>query len=782
MITLAESGLTEEQYNALLEARQYPAFKVVASPYMPHFSDSGHTFTADLAGAWQENELIYYVDGTTPKTFNLETGVTTALTVLPSTTLTDFALTKDPESDTIRIFGYSDAGISLSESTDGGVTWGAWSQILTPFPRVDINDDAVNQATNGANAWASSTYSTQVVANLFDNNTTTAWSGYVSQLPITIRYDFGTAKVMTRMTVTAHTTTTRTPKNFTIRGSQDATNWTTLYTGTNVTWTASEKKEFSFSNVTGYRYYSLYITSVNGDPTYVTLREMELIEDYVASLDRVYAITGTSLLGVYRYPGSQMSMLMHAHYDSIGAAWGWTETKNALAMLDGLEVLPAESWGDNANPLCIMELRTSGGVRVKTSGTDLITTLEVAQGLYVAEDIDTPAFRRTALEVVDPYTSDNRITLYNVFAANGFYFIFAETLWGRGIFKSKDGYNWSRFIPLGHEFTKLLYADEMVYGITEAGDVWEAYSTHLFGAVNSSIAVDITDDVKALSINRREMGQLKLQLENNQLQYDDHEAVRTDADFILDVNLGYWLDGEEDPAFVPAGIFYADEIQQIIRVTESGYDNQLQVTASDIMSFLSVDRVTDFRFLRSAVIEVDEYEDTSGTEYGGLKHTVIHSGTWEAASGELSLTTNNETNFVFSTLATHPIADMDVSVNFAFTSANTDQFAGLVFRAVNEENFFYAIWNKADSKVYLYRRRDAVDTLLKTSSAYAGTTSMRVTCLGSDISIYAGSNLALEFADIITAEPTLVDDIYQYDLADMPFLAGFVGVIAKGQA
>jgi hypothetical protein len=66
------------------------------------------------------------------------------------------------------------------------------------------------------------------------------------------------------------------PKNWTFKGSNNDTDWTTLDTRTNVTgWTASAWKEFWFSNSTGYRYYMIDITANNGYSLCTYIAEMK---------------------------------------------------------------------------------------------------------------------------------------------------------------------------------------------------------------------------------------------------------------------------------------------------------------------------------------------------------------------------------------------------------------------------------------------------------------------------------------------------------------------------
>ena len=66
-----------------------------------------------------------------------------------------------------------------------------------------------------------------------------------------------------------------TPTAWTLKGSDNGVDWTTLDTRSGVSWGASEKKEFYFANTTAYLYYRINITAggVSGE---VIINEIEL--------------------------------------------------------------------------------------------------------------------------------------------------------------------------------------------------------------------------------------------------------------------------------------------------------------------------------------------------------------------------------------------------------------------------------------------------------------------------------------------------------------------------
>jgi len=76
-----------------------------------------------------------------------------------------------------------------------------------------------------------------------------------------VGYHFTAPKVITIMAITAIEPAVGAPKNFTIEGSSDGTNWTVLLTAQNVSWSDGERKQFPFYNNTAYAYYRLKVTA-----------------------------------------------------------------------------------------------------------------------------------------------------------------------------------------------------------------------------------------------------------------------------------------------------------------------------------------------------------------------------------------------------------------------------------------------------------------------------------------------------------------------------------------
>jgi len=157
---------------------------------------------------------------------------------------------------------------------------------LTDFPiLVSLSDpgsyseDITAEGTPSASSEFNATHS---ASKAIDNNTSTQWA--VTEplsLPTWWKLDFGADnfKIIEKYTMQARTDAywEQIPTAWLFQGSNNDSSWTTLDTQSGLSWTQSEKKEFTFSNDKAYRYYRLYITaSLNGVNT--SFCELEMME------------------------------------------------------------------------------------------------------------------------------------------------------------------------------------------------------------------------------------------------------------------------------------------------------------------------------------------------------------------------------------------------------------------------------------------------------------------------------------------------------------------------
>jgi hypothetical protein len=131
---------------------------------------------------------------------------------------------------------------------------------------------------------ASSFFSSNDAFAAFDGliDTTHRWLGQGSGTDW-LKIDFGTGITNTLLgywITIISTEATRTPKNWTMQGSNDGSSWTTVDTVTNETsWVAGsgDIRSYACDDIsTAYRYFRLNITANNGDATYTQIAELYL--------------------------------------------------------------------------------------------------------------------------------------------------------------------------------------------------------------------------------------------------------------------------------------------------------------------------------------------------------------------------------------------------------------------------------------------------------------------------------------------------------------------------
>jgi hypothetical protein len=143
---------------------------------------------------------------------------------------------------------------------------------LTNLPTVDVSRPFAARGENGP---------AQTAQEAFDGDIKTKWLDFAPQ-GSWIQRDYGKSVIVTEYAITsAEDAPPRDPKDWQLLGSNDGKTWTTLDTLTGETWSKrNEKRSFSISNKTAYRFYRLNISAVRDVKTAnsVQIAEIEFVK------------------------------------------------------------------------------------------------------------------------------------------------------------------------------------------------------------------------------------------------------------------------------------------------------------------------------------------------------------------------------------------------------------------------------------------------------------------------------------------------------------------------
>lgn len=201
-------------------------------------------------------------------------------------------------------------------------TQGEQADVAAP---ADLIDNVPTMTSNSAPlgvASASSEYdaSHQAYMAFNDDTITAAWLTAASTTTGQLQYDFGSgnSKTITYYSIVGvplgDPVVARAPKTWTFEGSNDGSSWTTLDTRTSVAaWTSQEKRTYSVSNTTAYQYYRLNVSLNQGDATFLSVAEMELLtsseatKDLQLQVDSVRYIKSGMIFDIYK-PGKNIKL------------------------------------------------------------------------------------------------------------------------------------------------------------------------------------------------------------------------------------------------------------------------------------------------------------------------------------------------------------------------------------------------------------------------------------------------------------------------------------------
>lgn len=446
---------------------------------------------------------------------------------------------------------------------------------------------------------------------------------------------------------------------------------------------------------------------------------------------------------------------------------------------------------DGSKDVVVIATQSPGLVRTKVDGTSVYHDYEPSGGVVAFTVINEMWSDHIEVDLIDNMSGTRmrrsvRVTYTNDrFSITGFAYIASKynTIRTHKLYTSKTGDLWSMgrilYLPLhSTAYSIVLYPHhERIYAISGSDVFWDE-STSVVGKVSENNKIVFTrDNVSEHTIEHGEITSATLVIDNALGEYDNHPIINTSNVIELYHYSGRYDLETNTPYYILVAITEVDRID----IDHMQTNRTITLVSRDRMAWMA-DRTQseETRYWEGGISFADQYSDFTETGYGGLVHTAIQRGQWETEAGDLWLKTPNEYGLSFST---HQIYHWNGSykIHYNLSEANNNEYAGVVFRALNQENYMAARFEQASNEIRLYEYRSGSEITIMQSSGLNPVNPMvgsiwvhfkygRVKVFFAD----DGVNWRLAINTVVSGMP---------DTYINPFLdRGYSGQVAKGDA
>lgn len=189
---------------------------------------------------------------------------------------------------------------------------------------------------------------------VFDNDTGTKWLTSGGNTTGWMIFDFSEqeAYAIDGYSITsANDAPDRTPKNWTLDGSNDGISWTPVDTRVDeIGWTTFQKRTYTVASPAAYQMYRLNVTANNGSGTLMGFSEMELLEGAVDRTNLPGTVTGSSQLNIREAARAVFDSANRTKWlTASGQTTGWLQFQfaNAAAYrINGYAITSANDWSE----------------------------------------------------------------------------------------------------------------------------------------------------------------------------------------------------------------------------------------------------------------------------------------------------------------------------------------------------------------------------------------------------------------------------------------------------
>jgi len=351
--------------------------------------------------------------------------------------------------------------------------------------------------------------------------------------------------------------------------------------------------------------------------------------------------------------------------------------------------------------------------------------------------------------------------------------------WGKGDYLLAAAYKTGAVII---KYANVLYA-------FEHGLVYTSPPSYMLGGPSSANDIDVTDDILELSVGFAQMGDLRFSLDLSVVNYQTTFIFSAATVFTL--YEGAWIDNAL--RWVQKGIFELDSLTVTDEETSrDGTANSLNfdVSARDISAwFITKTQSEDYLDREPIAARLDRYINATTTDYGGLAATAPLEGSWKTPATQgnrLVLASSEREGRAGSTLVSD-IWNGSIRVSFQLPLETNEEYAGLMFRIANKDNYWSAAYKRNVDVIHLQQSEGGVVSFRASSGSMGWSNSnafhwLRIDFQYALVSVYSSVNGVEWNLELEYISNGKIPNVYAPDgkLISKPlFSKGLTGLIGK---
>jgi len=293
----------------------------------------------------------------------------------------------------------------------------------------------------------------------------------------------------------------------------------------------------------------------------------------------------------------------------------------------------------------------------------------------------------------------------------------------RAVMRSKDGENWDYPEFLWSIQSPLVVIPRSADYDYLVGVSKTMYSPHCAWSGSTPVELDITNYVVQHQSSAADIRESSVGLADPPTSATTYFAGALDGTLALQderlqlvYKLGYALSGT--PTRIQVSV---EDVLKRQRARSMGRLNTTLVSQDFLgrMNRVRADNAFEWPSMQAGR---DDYNDPTGTGYGGMRHTANYCGSWKAANGILKLLSSNKQAVAVSTFVTDAL-NGSAQTAIKFEASGNGEYLGITFHTFDYTHLYYVAYYIDEDKIKLVKKNvnygdtEATDTVLATSDA-----------------------------------------------------------------